>query len=166
MAKQLQFDEAARQSLLRGVQKLARAVKRTHGPSGRNVILDKNVGSPTITKDGQTVAKDIELEHPYENMGAPLISEVSTKTSDLAGDGTTTATVRADDIDTEGLRHVTAAATPTPLQRGIMKATESLVEELQKMSNPVHDTIAIAQVATVSATWDVTIGEILAEARD
>ena len=166
MAKQLQFDEAARQSLLRGVQKLARAVKSTLGPSGRNVILDKKFGSPTITKDGVTVAKEIELDDPYENMGAQLIREVSSKTSDLAGDGTTTATVLAESIYKEGLRNVTAGANPTSLQRGIMKATEALVGELHKISNPVNDTKEIAQVATVSANWDGTIGEIIAEAMD
>ncbi len=166
MAKQLQFDEAARQSLLRGVQKLARAVKSTLGPSGRNVILDKKFGSPTITKDGVTVAKEIELDDPYENMGAQLIREVSSKTSDIAGDGTTTATVLAESIYKEGLRNVTAGANPTSLQRGIMKATEALVEELHKISNPVNDTKEIAQVATVSANWDGTIGEIIAEAMD
>jgi len=166
MAKQLQFDEAARQALLRGVQKLARAVKSTLGPSGRNVILDKKFGSPTITKDGVTVAKEIELEDPYENMGAQLIREVSSKTSDIAGDGTTTATVLAEAIYKEGLRNVTAGANPTSLQRGIMKATEALVEELHKISNPVNDTKEIAQVATVSANWDGTIGEIIAEAMD
>jgi len=166
MAKQLQFDEAARQSLLRGVQKLARAVKSTLGPSGRNVILDKKFGSPTITKDGVTVAKEIELDDPYENMGAQLIREVSSKTSDIAGDGTTTATVLAESIYKEGLRNVTAGANPTSLQRGIMKATEALVGELHKISNPVNDTKEIAQVATVSANWDGTIGEIIAEAMD
>ena len=166
MAKQLQFDEAARQALLRGVQKLARAVKSTLGPSGRNVILDKKFGSPTITKDGVTVAKEIELDDPYENMGAQLIREVSSKTSDIAGDGTTTATVLAEAIYQEGLRNVTAGANPTSLQRGILKATEALVEQLHAISNPVNDTKEIAQVATVSANWDGTIGEIIAEAMD
>ncbi|MFT5407397.1 MAG: chaperonin GroEL [Verrucomicrobiales bacterium] len=166
MAKQLLFDEAARHALLRGVQKLARAVKSTLGPSGRNVILDKKFGSPTITKDGVTVAKEIELECPYENMGAQLIREVSSKTSDIAGDGTTTATVLAEAIYKEGLRNVTAGANPTSLQRGIMKATEALVAELHKISNPVNDTKEIAQVATVSANWDETIGAIIADAMD
>ena len=125
-AKQLQFDESARHALLRGIEKLARAVKATLGPSGRNVILDKKFGSPTITKDGVTVAKEIELEDPYENMGAQLVREVASKTSDIAGDGTTTATVLAESIYKEGLRNVTAGANPTSLQRGIMKAVEAI----------------------------------------
>ena len=123
-AKQLQFDEAARHALLRGVEKLAKAVKVTLGPSGRNVILDKKFGSPTITKDGVTVAKEIELEEPYENMGAQLVREVASKTSNVAGDGTTTATVLAESIFREGLRNVTAGANPTSLQRGIQQAEE------------------------------------------
>ena len=166
MAKQLQFDEAARQALLRGVEKLARAVKATLGPSGRNVILDKKFGSPTITKDGVSVAKEIELECPYENMGAQLIREVSSKTSDIAGDGTTTATVLAEAIYKEGLRNVTAGANPISLQRGIMKATEAIVAQLKVISKTVSDTKEIAQVATVSANWDTEIGGIIAEAMD
>ncbi len=166
MAKQLLFDEAARQALLRGVEKIAKAVKATLGPSGRNVILDKKFGSPTITKDGVTVAKEIELSCPYENMGAQLVREVSSKTSDIAGDGTTTATVLAEAIYKEGLRNVTAGANPTSLQRGIMKATEVLVAELHKISKPVKDTKEIAQVATVSANWDKEIGKIIADAMD
>ncbi|MDP4625304.1 MAG: chaperonin GroEL [Akkermansiaceae bacterium] len=166
MAKQLQFDEAARQALLRGVEKLARAVKATLGPAGRNVILDKKYGSPTITKDGVSVAKEIELECPYENMGAQLIREVSSKTSDIAGDGTTTATVLAEAIYKEGLRNVTAGANPISLQRGIMKATEAIVAELKNISKTVSDTKEIAQVATVSANWDSEIGGIIAEAMD
>jgi chaperonin GroEL len=165
-AKQLQFDEAARHTLLRGVEKLAKAVKATLGPSGRNVILDKKFGSPTITKDGVTVAKEIELEDPYENMGAQLVREVASKTSDVAGDGTTTATVLAESIYREGLRNVTAGANPTSLQRGIMKAVEAIVEELKKISKKVSDRTEIAQVATVSANWDKTIGEIIADAMD
>ncbi len=165
-AKQLQFDEAARHTLLRGVEKLARAVKATLGPSGRNVILDKKFGSPTITKDGVTVAKEIELEDPYENMGAQLVREVASKTSDVAGDGTTTATVLAESIYREGLRNVTAGANPTSLQRGIMKAVEAITEELKKISKKVSDRTEIAQVATVSANWDRTIGEIIADAMD
>src|SRR5467141_1082229 len=165
-AKQLQFDEAARHTLLRGVEKLAKAVKATLGPSGRNVILDKKFGSPTITKDGVTVAKEIELEDPYENMGAQLVREVASKTSDIAGDGTTTATVLAESIYKEGLRNVTAGANPTSLQRGIMKAVEAIVEELKKISKKVGDRTEIAQVATVSANWDKTIGEIIADAMD
>jgi chaperonin GroEL len=166
MAKQLIFDETARQLLLRGVEKLARAVKSTLGPSGRNVILDKKFGSPTITKDGVTVAKEIELECPYENMGAQLIKEVSSKTSDIAGDGTTTATVLAEAIYKAGLRNVTAGANPTSLQRGIMAACAALVEELGKISQKVTTTKEIAQVATVSANWDTTIGKIIADAMD
>src|SRR5580700_1726371 len=165
-AKQLQFDENARHALLRGIEKLAKAVKATLGPSGRNVILDKKFGSPTITKDGVTVAKEIELEDPYENMGAQLVREVASKTSDIAGDGTTTATVLAEAIYKEGLRNVTAGANPTSLQRGIGKAVEAVVAELAKISKKVSDRTEIAQVATVSANWDVTIGEIIADAMD
>src|SRR5712672_3257773 len=165
-AKQLQFDESARHALLRGVEKLARAVKATLGPSGRNVILDKKYGSPTITKDGVTVAKEIELEDPYENMGAQLVREVASKTSHVAGDGTTTATVLAEAIFREGLKNVTAGANPTSLQRGIMQAVEAVVEELKKISKKVSDRKEIAQVATVSANWDTTIGDIIADAMD
>src|ERR1700730_1254590 len=165
-AKQLQFDEAARHALLRGVEKLANAVKSTLGPSGRNVILDKKFGSPTITKDGVTVAKEIELEDAYENMGAQLVREVASKTSDVAGDGTTTATVLAESIFREGLRNVTAGANPTSLQRGIQKAVEAVVAELAKISKKVSERTEIAQVATVSANWDTTIGEIIADAMD
>jgi chaperonin GroEL len=165
-AKQLQFDENARHTLLRGIEKLAKAVKATLGPSGRNVILDKKFGSPTITKDGVTVAKEIELEDPYENMGAQLVREVASKTSDVAGDGTTTATILAESIYKEGLRNVTAGANPTSLQRGIMKGVDAIVEELKKISKKVSDRTEIAQVATVSANWDKTIGEIIADAMD
>src|SRR5881394_2146989 len=165
-AKQLQFDENARHTLLHGVEKLAKAVKATLGPSGRNVILDKKFGSPTITKDGVTVAKEIELEDPYENMGAQLVREVASKTSDVAGDGTTTATILAESIYREGLRNVTAGANPTSLQRGIMKGVDAIVEDLKKLSKKVSDRTEIAQVATVSANWDKTIGEIIADAMD
>jgi chaperonin GroEL len=165
-AKQLLFDEAARHALLRGVEKLAKTVKATLGPSGRNVILDKKFGSPTITKDGVTVAKEIELEDPYENMGAQLVREVASKTSDMAGDGTTTATVLAEAIYREGLKNVTAGANPTSLQRGIHKAVEAIVAELGKISKKVKDRTEIAQVATVSANWDVAIGNIIADAMD
>ena len=165
-AKQLSFDESARHSLLRGVEKLAKAVKATLGPAGRNVILDKKFGSPTITKDGVTVAKEIELEDPYENMGAQLVREVASKTSDIAGDGTTTATVLAEAIYREGLKNVTAGANPTSLQRGINKAVEAVVAELAKISKKVKDSHEIAQVATVSANWDTTIGQIIADAMD
>jgi chaperonin GroEL len=166
MAKQLIFDETARQALLRGVEKIARAVKATLGPSGRNVILDKKFGSPTITKDGVTVAKEVELSCPYENMGAQLVREVSSKTSDIAGDGTTTATVLAEAIYKEGLRNVTAGANPTSLQRGILIASNAIVAELKKISKPVNNTKEIAQVATVSANWDKEIGKIIADAMD
>ena len=165
-AKQLQFDETARHALLRGVEKLAKAVKATLGPSGRNVILDKKFGSPTITKDGVTVAKEIELECPYENMGAQLVREVASKTSDIAGDGTTTATVLAEAIYKEGLKNVTAGANPTSLQRGITKAVAAIVAELAVISKKVSDRTEIAQVATVSANWDTAIGNIIAEAMD
>lgn len=166
MAKQLQFDEAARQTLLRGVEKLARAVKATLGPSGRNVILDKKFGSPTVTKDGVSVAKEIELEDPYENMGAQLIKEVSSKTSDIAGDGTTTATVLAEAIYKEGLRNVTAGANPISLQRGILEASKAIVAQLAEISKEVSDSKEIAQVATVSANWDNEIGGIIADAME
>ena len=165
-AKQLQFDENARHALLRGIEKLSKAVKATLGPSGRNVILDKKFGSPTITKDGVTVAKEIELEDAYENMGAQLVREVASKTSDIAGDGTTTATVLAESIYKEGLRNVTAGANPTSLQRGIMQAVDTIVAELNNISKKVSDRSEIAQVATVSANWDKTIGEIIADAMD
>ncbi|MFZ4598810.1 MAG: chaperonin GroEL, partial [Terrimicrobiaceae bacterium] len=165
-AKQLLFDEAARQGLLRGVEKLAKAVKATLGPSGRNVILDKKFGSPTITKDGVTVAKEIELEDPYENMGAQLVREVASKTSDIAGDGTTTATVLAEAIYREGLKNVTAGANPTSLQRGITKAVAAITDEIARISKKVKDSSEIAQVATVSANWDSTIGQIIADAMD
>ena len=166
MAKQLSFDEEARHALLAGVRKLAKAVKATLGPSGRNVILDKKFGSPTITKDGVNVAKEIELTCPYENMGAQLIKEVSSKTSDIAGDGTTTATVLAEAIFSEGLRNVTAGANPISLQRGINKAAAALVAKLKEISTEVTDTKEIAQVATVSANWDTEIGNIIADAMD
>jgi len=165
-AKQLSFDESARHSLLRGVEKLAKTVKATLGPSGRNVILDKKFGSPTITKDGVTVAKEIELEDPYENMGAQLVREVASKTSDIAGDGTTTATVLAEAIYREGLKNVTAGANPTSLQRGISKAVAAIVDEIARISKKVKDSSEIAQVATVSANWDTTIGGIIADAMD
>jgi chaperonin GroEL len=165
-AKQLIFDEVARHSLLKGVQKLARAVTATLGPKGRNVVLDKKFGSPTVTKDGVTVAKEIELEDPYENMGAQMVREVASKTSDAAGDGTTTATVLAEAIFREGLKNVTAGASPISLQRGIQKAVDAAVEHLAKIAKRVKDKEEIKQVATVSANWDTTIGEIIADAMD
>ena len=165
-AKQLLFDEGARQALLRGVNKLAKAVTATLGPKGRNVVLDKKFGSPTVTKDGVTVAKEIELEDPYENMGAQMVREVASKTSDSAGDGTTTATVLAEAIYREGLKYVTSGANPIGIQRGIMKAVEAAVDHLSKISKKVKDKEEIKQVATVSANWDTTIGEIIADAMD
>src|SRR6267143_173288 len=165
-AKQLIFDENARQSLLKGVAKLSKAVTATLGPKGRNVVLDKKFGSPTVTKDGVTVAKEIELEDPYENMGAQMVREVASKTSDAAGDGTTTATVLAEAIFREGLKYVTSGANPIGIQRGIGKAVEAAVEQLTKISKKVKDKEEIKQVATVSANWDTTIGEIIADAMD
>src|SRR5580700_5012968 len=165
-AKQLVFDEVARQSLLKGVEKLSRAVKATLGPKGRNVVLDKKFGSPTVTKDGVTVAKEIELEDAYENMGAQMVREVASKTSDIAGDGTTTATVLAEAIYKEGLKNVTAGASPISLQRGIQKAVDAAVEYLGKIAKKVKDKEEIKQVATVSANWDNAIGEIIADAMD
>jgi chaperonin GroEL len=165
-AKQLLFDEAARQALLKGVNKLAKAVTATLGPKGRNVVLDKKFGSPTVTKDGVTVAKEIELEDPYENMGAQMVREVASKTSDAAGDGTTTATVLAEAIFREGLKHVTSGANPIGIQRGIQKAVDAAVDQLAKISKKVKDKEEIKQVATVSANWDLTIGEIIADAMD
>ena len=165
-AKQIIFDEAARQALLRGVNKLARAVIATLGPKGRNVVIDKKFGSPTVTKDGVTVAKEIELECPYENMGAQMVREVASKTSDTAGDGTTTATVLAEAIYSQGLKFVTAGANPITIQRGINKAVEAAVEQLNKIKKNVKDKEEIKQVATVSANWDTTIGEIIADAMD
>jgi chaperonin GroEL len=165
-AKQLIFDENARQTLLRGVSKLAKAVAATLGPKGRNVVLDKKFGSPTVTKDGVTVAKEIELEDPYENMGAQMVREVASKTSDAAGDGTTTATVLAEAIFREGLKYVTSGANPIGIQRGITKAVAAAVEHLDKITKKVKDKEEIKQVATVSANWDNTIGEIIADAMD
>ena len=165
-AKQLLFDEAARQTLLRGVSKLAKAVAATLGPKGRNVVIDKKFGSPTVTKDGVTVAKEIELADAYENMGAQMVREVASKTSDSAGDGTTTATVLAEAIFREGLKHVTSGANPIGIQRGIQKAVDAAVGHLDKIAKKVKDKEEIKQVATVSANWDATIGEIIADAMD
>lgn len=165
-AKQLLFDEAARQSILRGVNVLTDAVKATLGPRGRNVIIDRKFGAPNITKDGVTVAKEIELKEPYENMGAQLLREVASKTSDVAGDGTTTATVLAYAVYKEGMKHVTAGANAIDLKRGIDKAVEVVVEELKKMSKPVAEKKEIAQVGTISANNDSSIGELIAEAMD
>ena len=165
-AKQLSFDEAARHSLLLGVEQLSRAVKATLGPKGRNVVIDKKFGSPTVTRDGVTVAKEIELADACENMGAQMVREVASKTSDDAGDGTTTATLLAEAIYREGLKFVTAGANPIGIQRGIQKAVEASVVQLARITRKVKDNEEIKQVATVSANWDTTIGEIIAEAME
>jgi chaperonin GroEL len=165
-AKQLLFDEAARQAILRGVQKLSKAVVATLGPKGRNVVIDKKYGSPTVTKDGVTVAKEIELEDAYENMGAQMVREVASKTSDTAGDGTTTATVLAEAIYREGLKYVTSGANPIGIQRGINKAVEAAVSHLDKITKKVKDKDEIRQVAAVSANWDFQIADKIAEAMD
>ena len=166
MPKQLKFDEEARASLLRGVNIMAEAVKATLGPKGRNVVIDKKFGSPTITKDGVTVAKEIELQDKYENMGAQMVKEVASKTSDVAGDGTTTATVLAQAIYREGLKNVTAGANPMGLKRGIDTAVDAVVEELKKLSKSTKDKKEIAQVATIAANNDKTIGGLIAEAME
>lgn len=162
--KQLEFDEAARQKLLNGVTKISKAVKSTLGPAGRNVVMASSFGAPSITKDGVTVAKEISLEDPYENLGAQLVKEVSSKTNDVAGDGTTTATVLAEAIFREGLRNVTAGANPISLQRGINKAAKAIADELAATAKPVETAKEIEQVATVSANWDTEIGGVIAEA--
>jgi chaperonin GroEL len=166
MAKQLIFDDAARSAILKGISMLTDAVKATLGPKGRNAILDKKYGAPTITKDGVTVAKEIELKDPWENMGAQLVREVASKTSDTAGDGTTTATVLAHAIYREGMKHVVAGASTMDIKKGIEKAVEVVVEELKKLSKPVQDKKEIAQVGTISANNDSSIGELIAEAMD
>jgi chaperonin GroEL len=166
MPKQLVFDQDARAALLRGVNVMAEAVKATLGPKGRNVVIDKKFGSPTITKDGVTVAKEVELKDKTENMGAQMIKEVASKTSDIAGDGTTTATVLAQAIFREGLKNVTAGANPMALKRGIEQAVEKVVEELKKLSKSTKDKKEIAQVATVAANNDKPLGNLLAEAME
>jgi len=166
MPKQLKFEEEARASLLRGVNILAEAVKATLGPKGRNVVIDKKFGSPTITKDGVTVAKEVELKDPYEDMGAQMLKEVASKTSDIAGDGTTTATVLAQAIFREGLKNVTAGANPMGLKRGIEQAVDGVVEELKKLSKSTKDKKEIAQVATIASNNDKTIGNLIAEAME
>jgi chaperonin GroEL len=166
MPKQLKFDEEARSALLRGVNTMAEAVKATLGPKGRNVVIDKKFGSPTITKDGVTVAKEIELKDKYENMGAQMLKEVASKTSDIAGDGTTTATVLAQAIFREGLRNVTAGANPMGLKRGIEQAVSAVTEELKKLSKSTKDKKEIAQVATIASNNDKTIGNLIAEAME
>ncbi len=166
MAKQMLFSEEARTAILRGVDKLADAVKITLGPKGRNVVLDKKFGAPTITKDGVTVAKEIELEEPYENMGAQMVREVASKTSDVAGDGTTTATVLAQAIYREGMKNVAAGANPMAIKRGVEKTVEAVVEELKKASVQTREHKKIAQVASISANNDQTIGNLIADAMD
>ncbi len=166
MPKQLKFNEEARAALLKGMNVMAEAVKATLGPKGRNVVIDKKFGSPTITKDGVTVAKEIELKDGYEDMGAQMLKEVASKTSDIAGDGTTTATVLAQSIFKEGLKNVTAGANPMGLKRGIEKAVETVVEELKKLSKSTKDKKEIAQVASIAANNDKTIGNLIAEAME
>jgi chaperonin GroEL len=166
MPKQLMFSADARAAILRGVDKLADAVKVTLGPRGRNVVLDKKFGAPTITKDGVTVAKEIELEHPFENMGARMVNEVASKTSDVAGDGTTTATVLAQAIYREGLKNVAAGANPMDLKRGIERAVEVVIEEIKKLSKPIKDKREISQVGAISANNDHAIGDLIAEAME
>jgi chaperonin GroEL len=166
MAKQLLFQDEARRKILSGIEQLTRAVKVTLGPKGRNVVIDKKFGSPTITKDGVTVAKEIDLEDAFENMGAQMVKEVAEKTSDIAGDGTTTATVLAEAIYREGLKNVTAGSNPMALKRGIEKAVEKVVEELKKLSTPIKDKKEVAQVASIAANSDTSIGDLIAEAMD
>src|SRR3989337_2988103 len=165
MAKQITYGDESRQAVLRGVNRLADAVKVTLGPKGRNVVLDKKFGSPVITKDGVTVAKEVDLRDPTENLGARMVREVASKTSDVAGDGTTTATVLAQALLREGMKNVTAGGNPMELKRGIEKAVEVVVEELKRLSKPVKGKM-IAQVGTISANADETIGSIIAEAME
>jgi chaperonin GroEL len=165
-AKELLFNTDARSKLKRGVDALAEAVKVTLGPKGRNVVIDKKFGSPTVTKDGVTVAKEIELSDPIENMGAQMVKEVATKTSDLAGDGTTTATVLAQAIFREGAKLVAAGHNPMDIKRGIDKAVAAIVGELKKLAKPTKDKKEIAQVGTISANGDTTIGQIIADAME
>src|SRR5687767_5950719 len=166
MPKQLKFDEEARSALLKGVNIMATAVKATMGPKGRNVVIDKKFGSPTITKDGVTVAKEVELSDKYENMGAQLLKEVASKTSDVAGDGTTTATVLAQAMFREGLKNVTAGANPMGLKRGIDAAVDAVVAELKKISKSTKDKKEISQVASIAANNDKTIGDLIADAME
>ena len=166
MAKQILFDEAARKKILQGVETLSNAVKVTLGPKGRNVVIDKKFGSPTVTKDGVTVAKEIELKDPYENMGTQMVREVASKTSDTAGDGTTTATILAESIYREGLKNVAAGANPIYLKRGIDKAVDAAVAAMTRASRKVGDREEVRSVATVSANWDTEIGDIIADAMD
>ena len=166
MAKQITYDEAARHKIMSGVNQLADTVKLTLGPRGRNVVIDKKFGSPTITKDGVTVAKEIELADPFENMGAQMVNEVASKTSDNAGDGTTTATVLAQAIFREGMKNVTAGANPMDIKRGIESAVAALIPEIQRIAKPTKNKKEIAQIGTISANHDTAIGEIISEAMD
>jgi chaperonin GroEL len=165
MAKLLKFDEDARRALEAGVNKLANSVKVTLGPRGRNVVLEKKFGAPTITNDGVSIAREVELDDPFENMGAQLVKEVATKTNDIAGDGTTTATVLAQALVHEGMRNVAAGASPMALKRGIDKAVEAAVAEIKKTAKEIDDKAEIAQVASISA-GDPAIGEVIADAID
>src|ERR1700736_3454685 len=165
MAKQLAYDAEARSALKRGVDKVADAVRITIGPKGRNVVLDKKFGSPTITNDGVTIAKEIELEDAFENMGAQLVKEVATKTNDVAGDGTTTATVLAQAMIREGLKNVTAGANPMVIRKGIEKAVKAALEELVRISKPIEGKQSIAQVASISSA-DEEVGQLIAEAME
>src|SRR6266481_7536921 len=166
MAKQITYGDESRQAILRGVNRLADAVKVTLGPKGRNVVLDKKFGSPLITKDGVTVAKEIELKEPLENMGAQMVKEVASKTSDVAGDGTTTATVLAQAIYREGSKLVAAGHNPMDIKRGIEKGVEAVVEALKKSAKQTKDPKEITQVGTISANGDETVGKLLAEAME
>jgi len=166
MAKQLLYDEEARRTIMRGVDKLANAVKVTLGPKGRNVVLDKKFGAPTITNDGVTIAKEIELEEPFENMGAQLVKEVATKTNDIAGDGTTTATLLAQHIIKEGIKNVTAGANPMDLKRGIEKAVKAAVDDIAKMAKKIETADEISHIAAISANNDMEIGKLIADAMD
>ena len=166
MAKEIQYDVEARSALKNGVDKLANAVKVTLGPKGRNVVIEKKFGAPTVTKDGVTVAKEIELDNKMEDVGAQMVKEVASKTSDVAGDGTTTATVLAQAIVNEGLKSVAAGFNPMDLKRGIDKAVTKAVESIQSMSEPCADSTAIAQVGTISANSDGEVGDIIAEAME
>lgn len=164
MAKQLLYTDDARKKLLAGAEKLAHAVGITLGPTGRNVILDKSFGGPTVTKDGVTVSKEIDLADPFENMGAKLVNAVAQKTSDIAGDGTTTATILALSIYQEGLRNITAGANPMAIRRGIDKAVAAVVENLNEISKPMKSSAELAQVAAISANNDMVIGQLMADA--
>ena len=166
MAKQLEFGHEARENLKRGVDLLADAVKTTLGPRGRNVVLEKSFGSPTITNDGVTIAKEIELEDKYENMGAQMVKEVATKTHDVAGDGTTTATLLAQAIINEGFKHVTAGVNPMFMKRGLTKASEIVVEAIAKMSKPIKTSSEIEHIATIPANNDPEIGKLIADAME